>query len=95
MTGWTWEYVDELVLPQVYVLFGYWAKWPPTHEATRLAWFKVDDGTAASAGEKRSGDSGDVGSFFAMNGVSSEWRGPPPMKIADVIALAERAKRNG
>lgn len=85
-----------MYLDQAYVLLDYWAEWPPAHEAVRLAWFKPEEKTSVGgARTSQASNNGDVGAFFAMEGVSSEWRGPPPMKIADVIELAERAKSHG
>lgn len=29
--GWTFDYVDELSLPQIYMLYDYWQQNPPVH----------------------------------------------------------------
>jgi hypothetical protein len=87
-----------MTLPRVYALTRYWVSNPPAHEAMRMAW--LGEMQPPQAADETTGtvpaSGGDVAAFFGMQGVEgSKWVGPPPMRIADVISMAEQAKKRG
>lgn len=68
-TGWTWDTIDNLSLPQVEELYAYWAKHPPTHILV-AAYMGIKP-----KGETRRPTEQDLSEFIAFLGPQARFEG--------------------
>ena len=65
MTGWSWEQVDDLTLPRLRTLFGYWGRHPHIHRLA-CAYFGIGQDEAP----KKQATKDDIRRFASSLGVS-------------------------